>query len=96
LKRLEQIEEGEAATRARFSDRSVLEIVYEDLVQSPQNVFAVVSAYLGVDGIDPGKIRLKRQNPESLAQLIANYDEIESLLKRAGFSEYLGDETFNE
>lgn len=96
LKRLEQIEEGEAATRARFSDRSVLEIVYEELVQSPRNVFATVSAYLGVHGIDPGKIRLKRQNPESLAQLIANYDEIESLLKHAGFSKYLVDETFNE
>jgi LPS sulfotransferase NodH len=96
LKRLEQIKEGEVATRARFSDRSMLEIVYEELVRSPHNAFATVGAYLGIDGIDPGKIRLKRQNPESLAQLIANYDEVESLLKNTGFSEYLVDGAFND
>jgi LPS sulfotransferase NodH len=89
LKRLEQIEEGEAATRARFFDRPVLEIVYEDMIQSPKEVFASVGAYLGVDGIDPGNIRLKKQNPEGLAQLIMNYDEIEALLKNTQFAEYI-------
>lgn len=89
LKRLEQIEEGEAATRARFCDRPMLEIVYEELVQSPHQMFASVGTFLGVDGIDPGQIRLKRQNPESLAQLIVNYDEIESVLKNSRFAEYL-------
>src|SRR5215210_8702901 len=67
VRRLEQIEEGEAATRARFCDRQMLESVYEEMVQSPNEVFASVAAFLGADGIDPGKIRLKRQNPERLA-----------------------------
>ena len=87
--RLEQIEEGEAATRSRFCDRQVLEIVYEDLVRSPNEVFASVGAYLGVDGIDPEKIRLRRQNPEQLQQLIVNYDEIESALNDTRYAEYL-------
>jgi LPS sulfotransferase NodH len=91
MRRLEQIEEGEAATRARFRDRQILEIVYEDLVQSPYEIFASVGRYLGVDGIDPGKIKLKRQNPEGLAQLITNYAEIEALLKQTRFAEYLQD-----
>lgn len=91
LKRLEQIEEGEAATRARFCDRQILEIVYEELVRSPDETFEAVGAYLGVHGIDPGKIRLKRQNPESLAQLIVNYDEVESVLRNSRFAEYLGE-----
>jgi LPS sulfotransferase NodH len=91
LKRLEQIEEGEAATRARFCDRQVLEIVYEELVRSPDETFESVGAYLGVHGIDPGKIRLKRQNPESLAQLIVNYDEVESVLRNTRFAEYLSE-----
>ena len=90
LKRLEQIEEGEAATRARFCDRKMLEIVYEDLVRSPDDMFGYVSTYLGVNGLDPGKIRLKRQNPESLSQLIVNYDEVESVLRNTRFEEYLG------
>ena len=89
LKRLEHIEEGEALTRARFCDRPVLEVVYEDLVQSPHEIFKSVGNYLGVDGIDPDQIRLKQQNPEGLAQLIVNYGEVESSLKNTRFAEYL-------
>jgi LPS sulfotransferase NodH len=90
IKRLEQIEEGEAATRVRFCDRPVLEIVYEELVRSPREMFESVGAYLGVDGIDPGKIRLKRQNPESLEHLIINYNEVVATLQNTRFAEYLG------
>jgi LPS sulfotransferase NodH len=89
MKRLEQIEEGEAATRRRFCDREMLEVVYEALVQSPHEVFRSIGAYLGVNGIDPGKIRLKRQNPEPLSQLIMNYDEIKSVLMNSRFADYL-------
>jgi LPS sulfotransferase NodH len=90
MKRLEQIEEGEEAIRVRFCDRQMLEITYEELVRSPDEVFGSIGAYLGVDGIDPGKIRLKKQNPEPLSELIMNYDEIESVLKNTRFTEYLG------
>jgi LPS sulfotransferase NodH len=91
LKRIEQIEEGEAATRCRFNDRPILEVVYEELVQSPVTVFESIAAYLGAPGVDPGKIRLKRQNPETLQQLIINYDEVQSVLKNTRFEEYLND-----
>jgi hypothetical protein len=50
-----------------------------------------MSAYLGVNGIDPDKIRLKKQNPESLEQLIVNYNEVEAVLKNTPYSEYLDD-----
>ena len=86
---MEQIEEGEATARIRFRDRQVLEVVYEELVQSPPAIFKSVSAYLGVDGIDPNKIRIRRQNPETLQQLIINYDEIEAALRNTRFAEYL-------
>ncbi|MGB8983577.1 MAG: Stf0 family sulfotransferase [Anaerolineales bacterium] len=89
LKRLEQIESGEAAARSRFCDRPILEIVYEELVRSPHEVFASVGTYLGVDGIDPARIRLKRQNPEGLWQLIVNYDEVAAALSNTRFAEYL-------
>lgn len=91
IQRLEQIEEGEVATRRRFCDRPTLEVVYEELVRSPEQVFTAVGAYLGVEGIDPGKIRLKRQNPETLPQLIVNYDEVEAVLQNTKFAEYLTD-----
>jgi LPS sulfotransferase NodH len=89
LKRLEQIEEGEATARARFRDRQILEVVYEELVQSPTSVFESVGTYLGVNGIDPGQIRLRRQNPETLQQLIINYEEIVAALRHTRFEEYL-------
>jgi LPS sulfotransferase NodH len=91
IQRLEQIEEGESATRRRFCDRQILEIVYEDLVRSPQEVFESVGRYLGVAGIDPGRIRLKRQNPETLQQLILNYDEVQAVLQNTRFVAYLSD-----
>ena len=89
LRRLEQIEQGEIATRRRFSDRPVLEVVYEDMIRSPHETFNSVGAYLGVEAMKPDKIRLKRQNPESLEQLIINYDEIETVLKNTRFAEFL-------
>ena len=89
LKRLEQIEQGEIATRQRFSDRPILEVVYEDMVRLPQEVFGRVGAYLGVDGLNPSQIRIKRQNPESLAQLIINHEEIETVLKNTPFEDFL-------
>ena len=89
LKRLEQIEEGETATRARLSNREMLEVVYEELVRSPREEFESVSTFLGVEGIDPSKIRLKKQNPEPLSQLILNYDEVESVLRSTRFAQYL-------
>jgi LPS sulfotransferase NodH len=89
LRRLEQIEQGETATRLRFQDRPVLEVVYENMVRSPHEAFAAVGEFLGVDGINPGKIPLKRQNPESLEQLIINYNEIKAVLKDTRFAEFL-------
>jgi LPS sulfotransferase NodH len=91
IEQLEQIEEGESATRARFSKRQMIEVVYEELVQTPMEVFALVSTFLGVNGVDPSKIRLKKQNPESLKQLIINYHEIKAVLRNTRFAEYLDD-----
>jgi LPS sulfotransferase NodH len=89
IQRLEQIEEGEKTARIRFRDWQVLELVYEELVKSPKLVFESAGNFLGVDGIDPGRIRLRRQNPETLQQLIINYDEIEAVLRNTRFEEYL-------
>jgi len=89
IHRLEQIEAGEAAARARFLDRETIEVVYEDVVSHPREAFEAVGKYLGVDGIDPTQIRLRRQNPEPLQQLIINYDQVEAALQNTRFASYL-------
>jgi len=91
LKRIEQIEENEAKARTRFRGREILEVVYEELVRSPKAIFESVGTYLGVDGIDFSKIKLRRQNPETLHQLLINYDEITATLRNTRFAEYLDD-----
>jgi len=54
-------------------------------------VFADAASFVDeVDGIDPGTIRLKRQNPEILEQLIINYNEVAAVLENTRFAEYLG------
>lgn len=89
IQRLEQIEAGEATARVRFRDRNILEVVYEELVSSPFEGFEAIGRYLGVDGIDPAQIRLRRQNPEPLQQLIINYAEVETALRNTRFASYL-------
>jgi hypothetical protein len=89
LARLEEIEEGEKATRARFAGREMLEVVYEDLVRSPREGFAAIGEFLGITDLQPERIRLKKQNPEPLQRLITNFEELEAALRNTRFEEYL-------
>ena len=91
IDRLEEIQEYETFIRDRFKDRYILEVVYEKLTTKPEETFQYIGAYLGVDDIDLGKITLKKQNPESLDQLIVNYDEVYELLKNTKYDVYLND-----
>jgi len=91
IDRLEQIQEYETFIRDRFKDRYILEVVYEKLTTKPEETFQYIGAYLGVDNIDLGKITLTKQNPESLEQLIVNYDEVYELLKNTRYAVYLSD-----
>ena len=87
--RIEQIRHYERLTRDRFRDRHLLEVVYEKLIRKPEQTFQYISDYLGVDDIDYRGIALRKQNPESLEQLIVNYDEVYELLKNTNYALYL-------
>ncbi|RME90542.1 MAG: hypothetical protein D6770_02260 [Anaerolineae bacterium] len=89
LDRLDEIRRAEERTRERLKGRPLLEVVYEQLTAHPDDEFRRIGAYLGVNDIDPGKIHLTRQNPESLDRLIINYDEVCQVLKGTEFAEYL-------
>ncbi|NJM87053.1 MAG: hypothetical protein HC847_07545 [Hydrococcus sp. RU_2_2] len=89
MQRLEKIENYEDLTRKRFQKRSYLEINYEDLVSMPSETFSRISSYLNIEDIDYKKTKLKKQNPESLQDLIVNYDEVAQLLKNTRFEDYL-------
>jgi len=89
IDRLDQIQDYERFTRDRIKDRHILEVVYEELTTKPREIFQYIGGYLGVDDIDPSKITLAKQNPESLEQLIENYDEVYGLLKNTKYAPHL-------
>jgi LPS sulfotransferase NodH len=89
IDRIEQIEDYERLTRDRFTNRHILEVVYEKLIGEPEKTFKYISEYLNVDDIDLSKIGLKKQNPESLKKLIENYNEVYDLLKNTKYAPHL-------
>lgn len=91
IQRIERIRVGELRTRQRFMDRPLLEVVYETMVSQPAVTFKQIGDFLGVHEIDPGQIGIRRQNPESLAQLLVNYDEVRQALMGTEYARYLED-----
>jgi LPS sulfotransferase NodH len=89
IERIERIRAGEDITRERFMDRPMLEVVYETMVAQPQETFRRVGEFLGVSDIDPSHIGIRRQNPERLAELIANYEDVRRLLTATEYASYL-------
>lgn len=90
-RRLDEIAEREKAARDRLRAHEMLEVTYEDLVLAPVSEFARLGAFLGVEDIDPRKIVLARQNPEPLAELIENLDEVADCLRETRYAADLTD-----
>ena len=59
----------------RFSNNALLQISYEDLSNDYQNQMQRVQIFLDVTPIEL-QPQTQRQNPESLSELIINYDEL--------------------
>ena len=58
-----------------FKSQSIIEVYYEDLVRDTKVICGGVYDFLGVSAWDPTS-SLVRQNPEKLADLISNFDEL--------------------
>ena len=68
-------------------------IWYEDLVADLDGELRRIATFLGAgEPAQEAPPHLRRQNPEELKDLIANYDEVSRFLRRIGKSEYLLDE----
>jgi LPS sulfotransferase NodH len=87
--RIKRIEKWEDLARSRFAQRGMLEVVYERLVDQPAKVFAEVGGFLNVDDLDFSRVILKRQNEESISDLIINYDEVCATLQDTTYESYL-------
>lgn len=77
---VERIQRLEREATDRFEERPLLEACYEDLVSSPTHEFGRITDFIGVAAADPiGKTL--QQNPEPLALLLTNYDELRAAFR---------------
>lgn len=69
--------EWEQAATARFAAHPLLRMSYESIVRAPQDSYGSMCRFLDVS---PGRPRtnLSQQNPESLRDLISNYDALKA------------------
>ncbi len=73
--------------KTRFPNHQYLELSYEELIQSREDQISRIYSFLGIENnkMKESNFNLKRQNPESLKELILNYDE---LVRKIGSSEF--------
>lgn len=80
----------EDAASARFAAHPNLRVSYEDLVRNPQDCYLKLCRFLGVSPGQP-RTNLSQQNPESLRELISNYDELKAHFARSQWASYFED-----
>ena len=88
IEEFKRIQGWEQNTRERFSTHPFLEISYEDMVSDKKEVMQSVFDFLNVPNHTVSS-ELKKQNPESLPNLIENYDSLSKLLQEHGYGHLL-------
>ena len=84
LSKLRITENYENETRKTFKSHQFLEISYEDLTRDKEIVMESVFKFLDVKKSDIVSSH-KKQNSETLKDLIVNYDEVQTTLKNSEF-----------
>lgn len=75
--------------RGIFRDKPYLEISYESFVADQNAETRRVLQFLGIDEFMSLESDLKKLNPDSLEDIIANYAEVVRVLKGTAFEKYL-------
>ncbi len=90
-KRIEQIESWQIETEARFKNHKIHNIYYEDMISNPNVEIKELSRFLDLDTELNFSPKLKKQNPESLSDLIENYQEIYSYFENTKWHDFLNE-----
>ena len=89
LRRLERLTNRVEANRALLRDRPHIEISYESFVASRDTEARRVLEFLDVDPTIPLTTDLVKLNPDSLQEIIENYNEVQQTLAGTQFAHYL-------
>jgi hypothetical protein len=75
--------------RRKFRDISFLEVSYESMLDGHQTEMKKILKFLGVDQLIPLTTDLVKMNPDSLGELIENYNEVKQTLMNTEFENFL-------
>jgi len=75
--------------RALFQDRPCCEVSYESFLARKEEETRRLLAFLGISRYAPLTSRLVKQNPDSLRDILENYDEIARALRGTPFEKYI-------
>jgi len=82
-----QTREWEVNAERMFAGHRLLNLYYEDLAADPQGEFRRVTDFLGL-AYRPPRSRLKKQNPSSIRELLANYDELKTVFSGSDWASF--------
>jgi LPS sulfotransferase NodH len=86
LSRLNHLERSNQAVLKTFQSLNHLLITYEDFVINKNNLHAQMLDYIGVDSTIPLSSPLKKLNPDSLQEIVMNYDQLSSRLIKSPYA----------
>jgi hypothetical protein len=75
--------------RRKFRDIPFLEVSYESMLDDHQTEMKRILKFLGVDQLIPLTTDLVKMNPDSLGELIENYNEVKQTLMNTEFENFL-------
>lgn len=90
IKKFEETKSWEKKFRKLFSGKNVVNLTYEDFLSNPQTEFKRICDMLNLKYIYP-KTNFKKQNPETLKDLIVNYDDLKKSFSNSEWAEFFAD-----
>jgi LPS sulfotransferase NodH len=88
INKYNQIEED---FKLRYQDNDYLEIDYETFLEDPETINNCILDFLSIKGNGFYKPKLNKLNPNNVRDIVSNYDELESSLKKANLEWMLSD-----
>ena len=88
LKKIEETKTWEKQTSTIFLAHPVIELTYEELTADTQKAMNRIYSFFNLTYY-PATSDVRRQNPETIKNLIINYDELATVLLNEGYSDFL-------
>ena len=89
LDRVRSIEAYESEAEMRFSEWDMLKVSYEEMLLTRDQVLGKIEKFLGIQPVQAERIKIKKQNRETLQDLILNYEEVEKTLRNTSYAIFL-------